>query len=184
MEELTLQTVIQDIRSNWNQVTNPTADRFQWDEALSKAFEGYPVWNSTDFNYGKCHSYEIVLHRRELRPAGSAKAQQAQIKQLGGTMSVLVLLLSVVANYYLLSFVQQRRGQLPRETQPKTKTHKELVSRAHQFATLHGFRDLPQEYLEHVLPDVELDLAERGSVKIFNCLFEDLDSSTPLFGEQ
>lgn len=69
--------LIEEIRRNLNRILAPSADRFRWDSELCRAFPRHSIVNNTDFNYGKCHSYEIMLPAGRCTPAGSKSEEQA-----------------------------------------------------------------------------------------------------------
>lgn len=185
---MTLKSLIEEIHQKWDRVIAPTANLQEWDRELQTEFVGYPVYNWTDdFNYSKCHTYEILLHKGIFYNPGSLAEEQRLIRQLGGYKYSILLKLSVIAPYYLVQVLRREldnNGQVSEQAvEPKTPLHVQMLQRAKQFAEYHGFKQLPRDYLSQLVPDVKLELAETGTVTVYNCLFEDQDNNIapPIF---
>jgi hypothetical protein len=175
MGEPLLEMVIRDIEENWDRVVSPQADPGRWSEALAVEFYGYTVWNWTEFNYDRCHAYEIVMHPGAYVRPGSRDAWRILAQQLGGRLYSLNLMLSAVAPYYIVKVICVEEDGQPRTVEAVSPIHQQLLDRAERFAQSRGFQKLPGQYFEHMLPDVELEIAPRGQVTVFNCLFTDSD---------
>jgi hypothetical protein len=183
---MTLNSLIEEIHQQLDKVINPTADVQEWNRKLQAEFLGFPVYNWTDdFNYSKCHTYEILLHKDILSNPGSLAEEQRLIRRLGGRKYSILLKLSVVVPYYLVQLLRRELdtdGQvIEQAVEPETHLHIQMLQRAQQFAEYHGFKRLPRNYLSQLVPDVKLELADPGTVTVYNCLFEDQDNNiTPL----
>lgn len=62
----------------------PSANRKQWDDMLRSIFTGYTLVNWPDFNYGKCHTYEVLMPRGSTAAPGSLEEEQQLLRALGG----------------------------------------------------------------------------------------------------
>lgn len=170
--------VVKSIRDNWGVVLNPVDDPNRWTSDLQRLFPYNSVFNWTDFNYGKAHSYEIVLHEGKYLPPHNRDEERAVLASLGGLRYSMLLRLSVVAPYYSVQFLRRKLdadGQIQDRIQSRPWRNadvKALVT-ASRFCDSHHFEYLNDEVLTAVIPDVELELAEEGTVTVFNCLFED-----------
>lgn len=178
-----LETVLDQIRQNWAYVVWPRADRLElsdtkWDDALSIAFPSYTIWNLGDnFNYSKCHTYAILLHPGRLSEPRSYAEAVGLVERLGGCEVILLLKLSAVVPYYLITLLARivnDHGTLVEQYIAPT-THKQIeaLRQASAWAENQGFVAIPEEYLAVVVPGAELELAEPGKVTVYNCLFED-----------
>lgn len=179
---MTLESLIEEICQQWDKVMLPTADMRQWDQELQIEFRGYPVYNWTEgFNYSKCHTYEILLHKGIFYSPGSLAEEQRLIRELAGRKYSILLKLSVVAPYYLARVLRQEldnEGQvLQQAVEAEKPLQAQMLRKAEQFAEGHGFKQLPRAYLSQLVPNVELELAELGTVTVYNCLFEDQDNN-------
>ena len=179
---MTLDDVIADIQSNWARVVAPRADRdlddYQWDRALAAEFPGHSAWNIGDgFNYSKCYTYVIPVDTEDLSYEEWFAHEPEVITRLGGQEYLIVLKLSVVAPYYLETMIQRTiddQGRIKeRETEPMGAEQLELTQRSLQFAERNGFTQLPKEFINELVPHAALELAEPGTVTVYNCLFED-----------
>lgn len=180
---MSVDALLAEIRSRWAQVRAPRANLEAWDQALAEYLRGYTVFNWTDFNYGKCHTYEILLPRGEFSLPGSAAEGRTLLQSLGGQRHSILLRLSAVAPYYLIRLLRSNiAGEqiVQQEVQPSTGEQQELLQRVEQFAQERGFRALPGDYLQQLVPGAALELAVPGTVTVYNCLFEDEANRPPL----
>ncbi|HEY3368696.1 MAG TPA: hypothetical protein VGK74_26870 [Symbiobacteriaceae bacterium] len=122
--------------------------------------------------------YSIVLHPVPLQKAPSLEQALAQLSGLGGSMTCVFLAISVIAPFFRTDV--QIRELAPdggiRLRQVGTDTCPAAVDRARTFAAQREFTELPDDVVNGVIPDVELDLKPRGQVTIYNCLFYDEDA--------
>ncbi|MDF2626500.1 MAG: hypothetical protein K0R39_331 [Symbiobacteriaceae bacterium] len=122
--------------------------------------------------------YEIILHEGTFLPARNRDEECEALKSIGGTRYSMLLWLSVVAPYFTVQFLRRKLDQ-HREIQdrilsrPWRNADTKVLLTASRFCVGHNFDYLDDEVLTAVIPDVELDLAEEGTVTVFNCLFED-----------
>ena len=179
MELPTLHNVIDDIRGNLKAVHVPSADRNWWIE-LNTYFEGYPIIDYTDFNYDKSHLFIIIIAHRSPENFNCGSRQQgiALLRRLDGHVyHYLWLRLSVVAPYYLVGLSRRTLGDddeiVDTDVLPQNNEQLNLLRNAHAFARNHSFLSVPREYLEQLVPGVELELAKPGKVTVYNCLFAD-----------
>jgi len=181
---MTLEKLLSDIRQNWDTVLAPNVDRKKWDHALAQEFPGYTIVNWTDFNYGKSHSYQILLPRGQWTVPGSLEEERNVLSQIGGEQRSILFKLSAIAPYYLLKILSRKLesgGQIGETvSDPKSNEEVELTRRCTQFAQRNGYLELPRQFLEAHVPGAELELAEPGTVTIYNCLFEDQSNHVPL----
>jgi hypothetical protein len=180
---MNLEKVIEEIHKNSNKVVSPTADPQLWDKQLKSEFNGYPVFNWTDdFNYSKCHTYEILLHPGTVAKPGSLEQEQTFIRSVGGQKYSLLLKMSVIASYYLAGVFRRQldsNGQVIEQLiQPEIPLQVEFLQKVDQFAQRNGFEPINRTYLAQVVPNVKLDLAQCCTV--YNCLFEDEDNCIPV----
>jgi hypothetical protein len=163
----------------------PSADRGRWDDILRAIFAGYTLVNWTDVNYGKCHTYEVMMPRGSTAAPGSLEEEQQLVRALGGSRASLLLKLSVIAPYYLLCVVVrdlEAHAESVREryVQPRSAEEQDLWTRAVEFAEQHGFSAIDLESLSAPISEIEIELAEPGAVIAYNCLFEDQANLVPL----
>ncbi len=186
-DSIELKSLLKEIGENWGKVLAPAANRSQWDADLAIEFANHSVWNFSDFNYGKCHSYVILAQPGTYACPGSRAEDQVLTKQLGGQQLHVILELSVVLPFY--------RAWLSRRTYDSeglatdcvvdiSKDEYGLLQQAHVFARRRGFIRVGDELITALVPGVELDLAEPGTVSIYNCLFEDRSNCLPPGGLQ
>lgn len=180
-----LQTLRDEILARRDEIAAPSADRMHWDDALRAVFTGYTLVNWTDFNYGKCHTYEVLMPRGSTTSPGSFEEEQQLQRAIGGSRASLLLKLSVIAPYYLLCVVvrdidAQDESVRERSVQPRGVEDRELWARAVGFAAQHGFSAIDLESLSAPISEVEMELAEPGTVTVYNCLFEDQANIAPL----
>lgn len=171
------------IRQNWAYVVWPRADRLEltdarWNDALAAAFPDHRIENLGDnFNYSKCHTYTIMLQPGRIRHTGTYAEEMELIAQLGGRYVMLLLKLSAVVPYYLLTLLVRTLGAqgtiVEQHFAQTTPEEIDLWRRAQDWAESQGFAPIPEEYLTVVVPGAELELADPGKVTIYNCLFED-----------
>lgn len=183
-----LDELIRQIRGKWARVVAPKADGElddrQWDAELARDFAGHTVWNLGDgFNYSKCWTYDIVCAQGRYPYSGTYAEEQAFIRAMGGHYDGLLLKLSAVLPYYLLHLLRRNLSDYGRieeaEIAPEAGLHADLLSRARRFAERNRFVELPRAHRHALVPGVELELAEPGTVTVYNCLFED-ESNTIL----
>ena len=178
-----LAAILDDIRRHWELVVAPNADPRKWDRELAAAVAGYSVWNLTDFNYDKCHTYVIPAHRADIDEPGSAEADRALIARLGGRRHDVLLKLSVVLPYYLVALLEREVDAggaiVERLSRQPTAEQSALAGRVEDFARRQGAAVIPRELLCELVPGAELELADPGTVTVYNCLFDDQDNSSP-----
>jgi hypothetical protein len=114
--------VVSDIQNNWDRVLLPSADRSQWHDDLQRLFSRYSIWNYTDFTYDKCHTYAILLHPGSFIESGTIQQETALIARLGGTLTYLVVNLSVGAPYFRVRL--ERRAHTGCERPPTAVPHR------------------------------------------------------------
>lgn len=175
----------EEVVSRRDEIAAPTAERTRWDDLLRAVFAGYAVENWTDFNYGKCHTYEILMPRGLDAAPGSIEEEQQLLRSLGGSRASLLLKLSAVAPYYLLcvtvrSFDDRGDSVHERYEQARSAEEQALWTLAVQFASEHGFSAIDLESLSMPMPEIEMELAEPGTVTVYNCLFEYQANIAPL----
>ena len=173
---MTLEELLKSIKLNWSTVLFPKSELSRWDKDFVRAFQGYSVFNLTDFNYGKCHTYEILAHRGSFVEPGSLEKDKKLIMLLGGQKYSILLKLSTVLPCYLIGFFCRKfeSGEpIDRKLQPETLEHKALFQRAERFAQEKGYEPILEEFLGKPVPGASLELAEPGTVSVYNCLFED-----------
>lgn len=180
-----LQILRDEILSRRDEIAAPSADRMQWDDALGAIFAGYTLVNWTDFNYGKCHTYEVLLPRGLAASPGSFEEERQLQRALGGSRSSLLLKLSAIAPYYLICIAVRdldALGESVREryVRPRGAEEQELWARGNEFAKQHGFSAIDPASLAAPISEIEMELAEPGTVTIYNCLFEDQANIAPL----
>jgi hypothetical protein len=180
-----LQTLRDEILARRDEIAAPSADRMRWDDTLHAIFTGYTLVNWTDFNYGKCHTYEILMPRGSTASPASVEEEQQLLRALGGSRASLLLKLSVVAPYYLLCIVVRDidaydESIRERYVQPRGAEERELWARAVGFAEQHRFSSIDLESLSAPVSEIEMELAEPGTVMVYNCLFEDQANIAPL----
>jgi hypothetical protein len=176
-----IESLIEKIHENLARVAEPIDDIQKWDQLLQAKFSGYPVYNWTDgFNYSKCHTYEILLHKYIFSSSESLIDEQTLIRKLGGNKHSILIKLSIILPYYLTTVLQRQldaKGEIiERSIIPETNFHLQMLEKANQFAERHGFQELPRDYLSYIIPDIKLELASPGTVTVYNCLFEDQDN--------
>jgi len=177
LDELILQ-----IRGNWARVVAPKADReldqWRWDAELGRAFATHTIWNLGDgFNYSKCWTYAVVCAEGRYPYSGAYAGEQAFIRAMGGHYDMLLLKLSAILPYYLVRLLRRTVSDNGRiveiEITPGAGLHEEMQTCTRQFAEGNGFMELPPAYVYALVPGAELELAEPGTVTVYNCLFED-----------
>jgi hypothetical protein len=179
-----LQMLRDEILARRDEIAAPSADRTRWDDTLRALFTGYTLVNWTDFNYGKCHTYEVLMPRGATTSPGSLEEEQQLLRSLGGSRASLMLKFSVIAPYYLLCIavrdVDAHDEVHERYMQPRDAEERELWARAVGFAKQHGFSAIDLESLSAPVSEIEMELAEPGTVTVYNCLFEDQANIGPL----
>lgn len=174
---MTLEKLLSEITQNWDKVVAPDADRNRWDQALRQVFPNHTIVNWTDLNYGKCHSYQILLPSGQHVCPGSLEEERNLLTRLGGEQRSILLKMSIVAPYYLLRVLSRKlgaKGQIEESIgEPKNVEELELTRLCSQFAERNGYVELPRQFLHALVPDAELELAEPGTATVYNCLFED-----------
>jgi len=175
-----LTRIVQEILDNKHNLEQVGGDRNEWDEALRVEIPDYSFFNLTDFNYGKCHTYEIYLPAGIFKEPGSLQEERQLIQHLGGRRFGFLLKLSSVAPYFLLQLLSRTvdpSGQVSEEfTKTSTVEQRKMAEKLSRFAKSHAFRPIPLEFLTHRIPGIELELAKPGTVNVYNCLFEDQDN--------
>jgi hypothetical protein len=143
--------------------------------------KGYGIKNETDWNYDNCFSFAILLHEGVPYRAGSKAAAIQLTEQLGGTVDVLWLELSVMGPYYTYSFSRRTYDASLDEfdhqssDRPFCAEHVTVLKRVVDYCERKGFRKLDKSLLERIVPGVTLELAEEeGTVTVYNCLFMDV----------
>ncbi len=179
------QALREEIDARRDEIAAPSADRTRWDHSLRVLFDGYSLENWTDFNYGKCHTYEILMPRGQLALSGSLEDEQQLLRNLGGSRASLLLKLSAIAPYYLISVVERylddRSGSIhERYERARNEEERGLWTIASAFAEQHGFSAIDLESLSMPIPEIEMELAEPGTTTVYNCLFEDQANNAPL----
>ena len=172
------QTLREEIISRRDEIAAPSADRMQWNDALRAILPDYRLENWTDFNYSKCHTYELLLPREIRSSPGSLEEEQQLIQSLGGSRASLLLKLSAIAPYYLLCVVvrtinPQDGSVHERYTLSRSTEERGLWEQLVSFAEQSGFSPIDPESLSMLIPEIEMELAEPGTVTAYNCLFED-----------
>lgn len=179
-----LQDIQSEILARRSEVAAPTSDRGKWDDLLRMTFTGWTLVNWTDFDYGKCYTFEIVMLRGAPAAPGSATEERELLRALGGSRASLLLKLSAIAPYYLLCVVvrefDEHGATCERYGKPRNKDEWDLWERAADFAESNNFASVGLETLSELVPGIELELAEPGTVTVYNCLFEDQVNGGPL----
>ena len=177
-----LDELIRQIRGNWAWVVAPKAgrelDQWRWDAELGRAFARHTIWNLGDgFNYSKCWTYAVVGAEGRYPYCGAYAEEQAFIRAMGGHYDMLLLKLSAILPYYLMRLLRRTLSDTGRieeiEIAPEAGLHEEMQARAQQFAEGNGFMELLPAYVYALVPWAALELAEPGTVTVYNCLFED-----------
>lgn len=167
--------LISTVQANWEQVLTPKAPRDQWRQEIQALFPDYPVWNWTDFNYDKCHTYSVVLRPGPLKKPGSREEEATQLAVVGGKLAYLWVAISVVAPFVRV-WTQTRalapNGEILLQISSGAGSAAE-VEAIRRFMDHHGLEELPEDVLRVVIPEIALDLKPRGEVTIYNCLFYD-----------
>jgi hypothetical protein len=167
--------VITDIKAHWDSVIRPQPSKHDWLSELKRLFPEYPIQDTTDLNYDKCHSFMVAVHRGPLKMEWSNAAEVEELALVGGRLTYLCIAISVVAPYGRL-FMETRylnpAGQVEIQPDEEASCLKE-VQQVRRFFGEHGIVELPPDLLDTVIPEVELDLAKLGQVRIYNCLFFD-----------
>ena len=174
---MSAEKLLEDIRRHWEKVLHPPEDPYKYDNDLAAEFAGFAVFNWGDgFAYGKCHPYEILCHPGRFAQPGSKAEDQALVRQLGGRRVSVLLKLSAVLPYYLVKLLcREYNGDEPveRDASPENDLQKDVFARAVRFAESRGFKPIPEDDLEKLVPGALLELAAPGTVTVYNCLFED-----------
>ena len=142
---------------------------------MSSFFLNHSIFNWTDdFNYSKCHTYEILVKNGNWIKPTNLEQTSFLINNLGGEKVSVVLKMSVIMPYYLTDLVRQyvKDGQVIEQiVSPLSSLQEEVLRKTEEFALMQGFQKLPETYIDRVVPNIELDLAKPAT--IYNCLFED-----------
>lgn len=172
-------SLIEEVRRGLARLESP-GDPNRWTDDLAREFSGHTVVNWTDFSYGNCHSYEIMLAAGQYARPGSKAEELELLRRLGGSRKLVWLKMSVVLPRYvacLLSRSADVNGEIvDTEIDRPAGDEAELLGRAWRFAESRGFQAIGAEELRQVVPGVQLELAPAGKATVYNCLFEDEDA--------
>jgi hypothetical protein len=176
--------LLEKINQNWKLVLSPKANPQRWDNDMVTEFQGYSIFNLTDdFNYSKCHTYQILAHAGKLLQPASLEEGKELLVRLGGQEYSILLKLSVVLPFYQAIYLCREmvgKNIIEKRMEPKTTEHRELLERVHGFAKARRFEVISEEYLKILVPNATLELAKPGTVTVYNCLFEDQSNHPPL----
>ncbi|MBI1926743.1 hypothetical protein HYR99_21180 [Candidatus Poribacteria bacterium] len=146
---------------------------------LFQLLKGYAIENLTDWNYESCFRFDVLLHPGVPYTVRDEASAIELVQKLCGTAYFLVLEISAVGPYYRYFFYQEiydPSNQTLIETlsaSPFSADHADILKKVVRYCEGKGLKRLGKELLDRVVPDIALDLAEKGEVTIYNCLFAD-----------
>jgi len=178
-----LETILSEIKSRKEQVISPRPSSIPWTQKIESEFEGYPVFDWTDdFNYSKCHTYEVVLHLFDLQKPKSSSDLTELVRKMEGAIYSIILKVSVIQPYYLIGLLKRSAGENQKITEklilPQCNLHQDMLTRLEKLVENERFQKIQRELLKISVPEINLELAQ--FVTVYNCLFEDQDSSLPI----
>ncbi len=146
---------------------------------FSQLLKGYAIANLTDWNYETCFRFKILLHPNvPYTIEGKADAIQL-VRQLGGKADFLILEISAMGPYYEYDFSRRFYDETTQDLiaevseSPFSIDHEGLLKTVVGYCERKGLKRLDKELLDRIVLDIALDLAEKGEVTIYNCLFAD-----------
>jgi hypothetical protein len=148
-------------------------------QELLQLLNGYAIENRTDWNYDSCFSFLVLLHPGVLYNVRDKTSAVELVQKLGGTTYFLTLQISALGPYYAYRFCQRIYSHLSRalidqvREFPFSTDQEEILKKVTGYCERKGFKRLSRQFLDQIVPDIELDLAEAGEVTIYNCLFVD-----------
>ena len=145
----------------------------RWLTYLKSIAGGFVIVDETDFNYGRAYRHDLWLTKDVRASVHSREIQDRMVSELGRVESV-SLSVSVLVPYFMLHFqtceatsdgTLQRFGLYP-ESEAQGLISDQID---HDMCAL-GYVRLIPEVAKIVVPDIETELAERGTVTVEYCV--------------
>jgi hypothetical protein len=166
-----------------NRTVNP------WDDGPTRSIElvsmfrdqfpDWPFFNHTDLVHGASTVLAFLLHPGAYIGVPTRDGVEVRIKRLGGECYQALVEISHLGPYARVRFTHEtldtetgsiNYSELP---DPFREEDNIFLSQLEGFLSDRGIEILPEEILHRPVPDIQLDVTERGDVTIYHCLFDE-----------
>ena len=151
----------------------------RFEQLFRESLSEWPLRNQTDLVYGGSTVLAFLLHPGHYIGIATRDGIETRISRLGGVCFQALLEISHLGPFARLRFTKET---LDRENDAINYEENDFPFRAEDtdfhdslldILELEGIEIIPREILDIVVPDVELDVTERGSATIYHCLFDE-----------
>lgn len=143
-------------------------------EMLCDIFKGYKILNWTDLDSYNCYEFRILLHKNQ--PILDDDIDL--VEMLGGKRLDLHLHISILEKCYFYYINETKYDSLTKEwsfrDSYKFDAFYDVLKKLEYDFKLHGYKKVSYEVANSLVSDVEMELIEKGEVKVFNCMFTEI----------
>jgi hypothetical protein len=151
----------------------------RFEQLFRERLSEWPVRNQTDLVYGGSTVLAFLLHPGHYIGVPTRDGVETRISRLGGECFQALVELSHLGPYARVRFTREtfdrKTGELGYEEQddPFREEDREFFDSLLDILALEQIEVLPRDVLDTLVPDLELDVTERGKVTIYHCLFDE-----------
>lgn len=153
-----------------------------WHRKMRIIFDNCEVVQWTDFETGDCYQYKVLLHENHDLMDDDVEL----ILSLGGERKDLRIYISVLGKFYIYYVVVTKydnssddigyidRWEFSNDFEiPENFTHNIKV--LEEFMEQKGYRKVTQAEAEFVMDNLETEYIKKGKVRVFDCIFTQID---------